>query len=246
MNKIKAIIVDDELSARENLSYLIKNFCTDIVIKDTCCNVDEAVRSINHHCPDVVFLDIEMPRKNGFQLLKEYDEINFQIVFVTAYDQYAIKAFEVSALDYLLKPIDIDRLTEVVAKLKYQTAISSFKSRMEVLSSNQKKVTKISIPYKSDYVILNIDVILCIKADRMYSHISTLEGKKYTAAKKLSYYEELLSENKMFLRVHRSWMINTALIESYSKSEKKLLLKSNVNIPVSKTYKESLEDKLGM
>jgi len=246
MNKINAILIDDELSARENLTYLMTNFCSEIHIQDICSHVDQAVLAIKKQQPDVVFLDIEMPQKNGFQLLKEFEEINFQIVFITAYDQYAIKAFEVSALDYLLKPIDIDRLVEVVQKVKEQQLLKSFQPRLQVFSENTKKVTKISVPYKSDYAILDIDQIVCIKADRMYSHIFYAKGKQYTASKKLSYYEELLSENTMFLRVHRSWIINTALIESYSKSDKELLLKSNVNIPVSKTYKDSLEYKLGM
>lgn len=244
MNKTKAIIVDDELSARENLNYLIENFCPDISIVDTCCNVNEAVISITKLKPEVVFLDIEMPQKNGFQLLKEFSEINFQIIFITAYDQYAIKAFEVSALDYLLKPIDIDRLLEVVAKIKDRLTIENFKHRIEALSANQKIITKISIPYKSDYVILDINTIICIEADRMYSYIYTLEGKKYTASKKLNYYEELFFENSNFQRVHRSWVVNIEHIATYSKSNKELSILDN-KIPVSKTYKEEIENLLG-
>ncbi|MGY5351462.1 LytR/AlgR family response regulator transcription factor [Wenyingzhuangia sp. IMCC45533] len=244
MKKIKAIIVDDELSARENLVYLLNNFCTDIVPVDTCCNVDEAIMSIDKNQPDVVFLDIEMPQKNGFQLLKEFSDINFQIVFVTAYDQYAIKAFEVSALDYLLKPVDIDRLVETENKIKQQHTIHNFKSRIDTFKANRKKVTKISIPYKSDYVIINVDDIICIEADRMYSHIYLKEGKKYTAAKKLSYYEELFFEISNFNRVHRSWIANLSEVTSYSVANKKIHL-DTIEIPVSKTYKGVVELYLG-
>ncbi|NIJ44778.1 two-component system LytT family response regulator [Wenyingzhuangia heitensis] len=240
MKKTKAIIVDDELSARENLNYLIENFCPDITVVNTCCNVNEAVVSIKKLKPDVVFLDIEMPQKNGFQLIKEFDEINFQIVFITAYDQYAIKAFEVSALDYLLKPIDIDRLLEVTTKLKNQLGLLGFQKRLKTLSSNQKKLSKISIPYKSDYVIINVDDILYIEADRMYSHIYTHQGKKYTASKKLSHYEELFFENCNFKRIHRSWLANLDKVTSYSKSDKNLII-NNKEIPVGKTYKEQTE-----
>lgn len=244
MNKIKAIVIDDELSARENLSYLLEHFCPEIILIDTCCSVDEGILSIDKNKPDVVFLDIEMPQKNGFQLLKNYNKIDFQIVFITAYDQYAIKAFEVSALDYLLKPIDIDRLLEVVVKLKEQLVISSFQERIAVFTKNNKKLSKISIPYKSDYVILNISDILYIEADRMYSHIYTLDGKRYTASKKLSYYEELFFENSRLQRVHRSWIANITYITIYSKLNRELNI-GDKKIPVSKRYKEQIENLLG-
>ncbi len=244
MSKIKVIIVDDELSARENLSYLIEDFCPEITIIDTCCNVEEALLSIDKNNPDVVFLDIEMPQKNGFQLLKECDNFDFQIVFITAYDQYAIKAFEVSALDYLLKPIDIDRLIETVDKIKNQQVIASFQDRMTAFSENKQKLSKISIPYKSDYVVLNIDDIICIEADRMYSYIHTLDGEKYIASKNLNYYEELFFETQNLKRVHRSWVANLSKVDSYSLTSRKIHI-NDKEIPVSKTYKDDVELFLG-
>lgn len=243
MNKINVIIVDDELSARENLSYLLANFCPDICVIDVCNNVDQAVVSINKQKPDVVFLDIEMPQKNGFQLLKEFPKIDFQIVFITAYDEYAVKAFEVSAIDYLLKPIDIDRLVESVNKIKSRVNLIGFQSRIEALSINKKEISRISIPYKSDYVIIHIDDICYIEADRMYSHIYTIEGKKYTASKKLSYYEDLFLDIKKFNRIHRSWLVNLDLVTSYSKADKKVLV-CNKEVPVGKTYKAQTESYL--
>lgn len=246
MQKIKAIIVDDEPSARENLSYLLQNFCSEIKVLTTCCNVEQGVKSINEHQPDVVFLDIEMPQKNGFSLLKEFPDINFQIIFVTAYDHYAIKAFEVSAFDYLLKPIDIDRLLEVAEKLKQQQEVATIRLKMELLLANQQKIHKISIPYKSDYVVFDVNELVCIKADRMYSCLYLLNGKEYTASKKLSYYEDLLIGHSNFLRVHRSWFINLSYLEQYSKANKEITLKNTMVLPVSKTYKEGLEIKLGV
>lgn len=240
MNKIRAIIVDDELSARENLSYLINNFCSDISIVDICNSVDTGVLSIKKHKPDVVFLDIEMPQKNGFQLLKEFPNINFQVIFITAYDEYAVKAFEVSAIDYLLKPVDIDRLVEAANKIKNKLNVVGLQTRIDTLTENKKQISRISIPYKSDYVIINIDDIIYIEADRMYSHIYTESGKKYTASKKLSYYESLFSETKKLKRIHRSWLVNLDKAEFYSKAEKKVVIK-NKNIPVGKTYKEDTE-----
>lgn len=243
MNKIKAVVVDDEINARENLQYLLKEFCKEIEVVSEASNVDEAVKVIEKNKPQIVFLDIEMPQKNGFQLLNEFPEINFQIIFVTAYDMYAIKAFEVAAIDYLLKPIDIDRLKESVNKAKkiIDQNINTSLSRLELLKENKKEVKRIAIPYKSDYAILNIEDVLCIEADRMYSVIYTNKSKKYTVAKKLSYYEKLLCENGNFIRIHRSWIVNTNEIDIYSKKEKEVTLNNQTKISVSKTYKESFE-----
>lgn len=241
MNKLSAILVDDEINARENLRYLLNDFCKNIDILDEASNVDEAVKSIKKHQPQIVFLDIEMPQKNGFQLLEEFDEINFHVIFVTAYDSYAIKAFQVTAIDYLLKPIDISLLEKAIKKVEKHIENNTQGSRINLLQENKKKITKIAIPYKSDYAIVNINNILCVEADRMYSIIYTVKGKEFVVAKKLNYYESLFSSEEMFIRVHRSWIVNTNHINTYSKKEKEIKLDSELKIPVSKSYKESFE-----
>ncbi|PQJ72011.1 LytR/AlgR family response regulator transcription factor [Polaribacter butkevichii] len=241
MNTLNAIIIDDEVNARENLRYLITEFCKNISIISEAKNVDEGVLLIKEHQPQLVFLDIEMPQKNGFHLLEAFDEIDFQIIFVTAYDQYAIKAFQVAALDYLLKPIDIERLQNAVEKASNLIATGGVNNRFNLLKNNRQKVKKIAIPYKSDYVILDLKNIFCIEADRMYAILYTEKGKKYVAAKKLSYYENLLCEENEFLRIHRSWIINSNAIKMYSKKEKCIQLKNDIKIPVSKSYKEEFE-----
>ncbi|WP_299109310.1 LytTR family DNA-binding domain-containing protein [uncultured Tenacibaculum sp.] len=242
MSKIKAIVVDDEANARENLRFLLNEFCKEVEVVSETSNVDEATKEIKKHKPELVFLDIEMPQKNGFQLLEEFSTIDFQVVFVTAYDKYAIRAFEVAALDYLLKPVDIERLQEAVKKVKKAIKVASFdQSKIEVLKANKKEIKKIAIPYKSDYAILDINDVLCIEADRMYSNLYTRDGKKYIIAKKLSHYENLLCKEKDFFRIHRSWIINLNRIEIYSKKEKEVTLDTNYKVPVSKSYKESFE-----
>lgn len=242
MSKIKAIIVDDELNARENLRYLLNEFCKDVEIISEASNVDDAVVEINKHTPNLVFLDIEMPRKNGFQLLEEFTSIDFQIIFVTAYDMYAIKAFEVAALDYLLKPVAIERLQASVKKVeKTIEDAKTTQAHLEVLKQNKKNLQKIAIPYKTDYVILDINDVLCIEADRMYSVVYTRSQKKYMVAKKLSYYENLLCNEKEFIRLHRSWIVNLNKIETYSKKEKEVKLETDFKVPVSKSYKENFE-----
>ncbi|WP_299061817.1 LytTR family DNA-binding domain-containing protein [uncultured Polaribacter sp.] len=244
MEAINAIVIDDEINARENLGYLLNEFCKNITVIDEAKNVDDAVVKIKKHKPQLIFLDIEMPQKNGFQLLNSFTEINFQIIFVTAYDKYAVKAFEVAALDYLLKPIDIEKLIKAVERATIAIKNKIENSRLTLLKENKKTVKRIAIPYKSDYVILNVLDIFCIEADRMYSIIHKKSGKKYIASKKLSYYEDLLCNDGIFKRVHRSWVVNTNKIEMYSKKDRTILLENQFNIPVSKSYKDSFEKTL--
>lgn len=242
MENINAIIVDDELNARENLRYLLLEFCKQVTIVAEVSNVDDAVVAINKHNPQLVFLDIEMPRKNGFQLLEEFSEINFQIIFITAYDMYALKAFEVAAVDYLLKPIAINRLKEAVTKVHTLIAKpNTSNNKLAVLKENKKSLKKIAIPYKTDYVILDAADVLCIEADRMYSVLHTTKNKKYVVAKKLSYYENLLCDGGNFIRLHRSWIVNLNKINVYSKRDKEVVLESEFKVPISKSNKENFE-----
>lgn len=207
--------------------------------------VTDAVNQIKLLEPDVVFLDIEMPQQNGFTLFKYFNDINFNVVFVTAYNNFAIKAFRVSAVDYLLKPIDIERLLEAEKKIvKHQR----FNQNFEVLQQNLKtaELKTIAIPYKNDFAIVKINDIMCIQASRVYSNLIVYNTEKkiekvYTYSKTLGYFEETLPNNQ-FVRVHRSWIINFNYIKFYSKKENTITLENKQQIPVSKTYKEALEN----
>ncbi|WP_299680922.1 LytTR family DNA-binding domain-containing protein [uncultured Tenacibaculum sp.] len=241
MNKVKAILVDDELNARENLRYLLGDFCSEVEIVGEASNIDDAVILIEKEIPDLVFLDIEMPEKNGFQIFNEFEEINFQVIFITAYDQYAIKAFQVAAIDYLLKPVEVSLLQNAVKKAKEFINQKKSDTRISVLKENKKKLKKIAIPYKNDYAIIDTKDIICIQADRMYSIIYTIQNKEYIASKKLNYYENLFENEVSFTRVHRSWIVNTDHVIIYSKRERQLKLSLEKLIPVSKGYKESFE-----
>lgn len=242
--KLKAIIVDDEQSARDNLRYLTEKHCEKIEIVAEADKVISAVESIKAHKPDLVFLDIEMPKQNGFELFNYFDELTFHVVFVTAYNNYAVKAFEVSAVDYLLKPIDIDRLKEAENKVLKQTTLNQ---NFEVLEKNiqASEIKNIAIPYKSDFIIVKIENIVCIQANRAYSNLTVLNTNKnlkktYTYAKKLAYFEEHLPK-KQFIRIHRSWLVNLNFIQSYSKKENMITLDNGQELPISKTYKEVFE-----
>jgi len=248
MNNIKAILVDDEQNARDNLTFLLNDFCKNVTIVAKAENVAQAIQLIDLHNPDLIFLDIEMPNKNGFDLINHYDNVNFCVIFVTAYDRYAIKAFDVSAVDYLLKPIDVDRLQESVTKVIQNLVFKKVNKRIQALKENTKnKVIKhISIPYKNDYVVVPIEKIAAIEANRMYS-LFHLNGKKttYLYAKKLSFFEQLLGDNSSFHRVHRSWIVNTNEISTYSKKEATIKLKNDIQIPVSKSHKATFEKIIG-
>lgn len=251
-NPLTAIIVDDEINARENLQILIDSFCESVKIVGEAKHVDEAIILIENQKPQLVFLDIEMPQKNGFELLYYFKEIPFHVVFVTAYDSYAIKAFEVSAVDYLLKPIEIDRLKAAIKKVVAQEEQLHLASRYHSLKENieSQDIKTIYVPYKSDYAIIDVATILYIQANRMYSNIcvfdpKTQQQKVYVYAKKLSYFEELFKNNPSFARTHRSWMVNTKHIQSYSKKNQLVTLIEDIEIPVSKSGKNALEILLG-
>jgi two-component system LytT family response regulator len=241
MIKIKALLVDDEFGARENLKYLLETFCKQIEVVATATNVDAAIVEINKHNPEVVFLDIEMPQKNGFHLLKSFLSINFQVIFVTAYDNFAVSAFEVSAIDYLLKPIDIKRLISAVEKVTKTLSNETSNERLKLLQENSKELTKIVIPHKNTNIIVNITDIICIEADRMYSIIYTIDHNSYVIAKKLNYYETLLCSGNDYIRTHRSWIVKVSFIQEYSKKLKKLKLKNQIEIPVGATHKEKIQ-----
>lgn len=241
---LRALIIDDEENARDNLQYLIQRHCTAITVIAEAHKIDAAIEKIKQFQPDLVFLDIEMPQKNGFELFKHFEKLNFHIVFVTAYNHYAVKAFEVSAVDYLLKPIDVQRLKEAEQKLLKQTQLNqNFQILKDNLETPEPK--HITIPYKTDSAVVKIKDIIHIQANRAYSKISVFNSDKqtkteYTYAKKLVYFEENLPK-QLFVRVHRSWVINFNFITSYSRKDNLITLINKQQIPISKSYKENFE-----
>lgn len=235
MEKIKALLVDDEQKAINNLTILLDEFCKNVQVIGTARSVDEAVSLIEHQKPDVVFLDIEMPEKSGFDLFKETNE-QFQTIFVTAYNEYAVKAFEVSAVDYLLKPVNINRLQQAVNKIQKKQFgnIANIKSLHENLSTN--KLKQISVPYKDVYKNLIIDNIVCIEAKTAYSKIYYSKNnqiKEFLYSKNLTYFEKILADNTIFFRTHRSWIVNGNEVQHFSKKELTVTI-GGFTIPISR------------
>lgn len=243
MDKIKAILVDDEESARDVLENLLLRFCPEVQLLNKCSNVLQAVDAIKAEEPDLVFLDIEMPNYAGYEIVKFFENINFEIIFVTAYDKYALRAFEVSAVDYLLKPIDIDRLKSAVSRVKARVDLKQNAERLSLLSKTlqSKEVKNILVSEKGYQQVIAVDSIIAIEAQESYCYIHTSE-KKYTVSKNLKHFETIFSDNPDFIRVHKSWLIAKKHILNYSKSDLSISLTNGLIAKLSKYKKAEFED----
>lgn len=242
MKKIKAILVDDEESARDVLENLLLRFCPEIELLAKCNNVEDAVSSIKIHNPEVVFLDIEMPNYRGYELVNFFTDINFEIIFVTAYDHYAIKAFEVSAIDYLLKPIEIDRLKESVSRVatKFDKQENLIKMTHLQQALKNDALASILISKNGNQHVVLLKDIVAIEAKESYSCVQTTK-EKYIISRNLKNLERLLNGNSNFIRTHKSWIINMDYIIKYSKADLTIKLASDVNAKLSKYRKVEFE-----
>lgn len=234
---IRAIVIDDEAKARRVLSNILDKYCPDVEVVAICEDVLTGVEKIKALEPDVVFLDIEMPQYSGFELLGFFDgDVTFEVVFVTAYNEYALKAFEVSAVDYLLKPVRIDKLESAIVKLKQRLTAKNMHLRLEALKSNlqEEKVQKIVIPTASGALMLKVEDIVCVDADGSYSELRTVKYDKRVVSKNLKYFSQFLTERDGFYRVHRSHIVNIHFIKGYNKHAGVITLENDHTIKVSR------------
>lgn len=239
-----AIIIDDEQRARVSLRYLLNEYCPDIEILEECENLSSGVKAIIKHKPNLVFLDIEMPGHSGLELLDFFDEddIKFQIIFTTAYNEFAIKAFKLSAVDYLLKPIDEVLLQEAV---KRATKINQKKQNYEVLKDNilSKSLNKIAIPSGSSLLFIETKNILYIKGDGSYTVVVLKNGTKHTVSRNLKNFEETIDDQPELLRIHKSYIVNANEIISYTKSEGgSIELTNKEHLPITADKVEKIID----
>ena len=236
MSKINAIIVDDERRARNVLTSLLERCCPEINILAECSNVPDAVEEINRSHPDVVFLDVQMPNYAGYEIVNFFDKIDFEIVFVTAYDHYAIKAFELSAIDYLIKPINRLRLVEAVDKLKAklvkQKQLNDYSILLE--SMQEKEFKQIVIPELGDRRVLELKTVVAIEADGAYSKVHLIKGLPITVSKTLKYFESVLPEDVEFFRSHRGWIINLKHLKNFNKTSGIVSLGENIAAKISR------------
>lgn len=241
---IKTIIVDDEYNAREFLEKLLNRYLPNqFLVLDKCESVDDGIIAIEKHEPELVFLDIEMPNKNGFQLLKEIENRKFDVIFTTAYSEYAIKAIKENALDYLLKPINYIDLLETVKRykltLKNKTKDDNLKMLLNQIDSGDTNFNKIALPTESGYEIVNPNKILYCKADSNYCSVTFVNGKKIILSKTLKYIDELLPKTN-FHRIHKSYLVNLNHVVRFNKTvELYVELNSGEQLPISSRKKES-------
>lgn len=240
MKKIRTIIVDDEESARNILFNLLQPYREEIEVIEQCDNVESAVECIRRMQPDLVFLDIEMPNYSGLELVNFFDEIHFDIIFVTAYHQFALKAFEISAFDYLLKPIEIQRLDLAIKKYiaKSSKLLEALNYKVLKESLTQNNITKLIVSQQGIQKAVLLSDIIAIQANEAYSTIYDINGQQYTMSKNLKYFEQQFADNREFFRVHKSWMVNHHYIQNYSNADYSIFLSLNLEAKLSK-YKKA-------
>jgi len=232
------IIIDDEKNARETLEKIIERyFITKIKVLHSACSVKEGVFAINKCNPDIVFLDIEMPEENGFKLFEYFDIINFEVIFTTAYKQYAIDAIKFSALDYLLKPINYIDLRDVLTRLEKKQKKSSNTAQIEAFLSNINNepgnFNKIALPTLDGFQLQKVSNIVYCQAEENYTKIFTNRNEAILVARTLKNIEEMLPA-EIFFRIHKSYLVNMNYIKSYSKIDGyKLTLENGVTLDVA-------------
>jgi two-component system LytT family response regulator len=244
----KGIIVDDELKSRESLKKMLETFCEDVEVAALCQNVDEGLEAIAKHQPDVVFLDIQMQRETGFDLLTRLPEIDFEVIFTTAHSEYAIKAIKFSAIDYLLKPIDVEELRAAILKVKNKQN-GNITERLEHLLKNIKSGTsenfKLALPTAEGLTFIKTSEILYCKASGNYTEIFMHDGKKYLVSRQLKEYDDLLSDHDFF-RIHHSFLININYIKNYVRGEGGyVVMNDNASLDVSRRKKDAFLERIG-
>lgn len=238
---MKAIIVDDEPKSSETLKTLLHDFCKNVEVVAACQTIAEAAAAIAKHTPDVVFLDINLRGENGFDLLNKISSIDFEIVFATAYSEYAIKAFKFSAIDYLLKPIDIEELRNTIAKierkqLRHQT--EKYKQLLENLKPTNEKNYKLALPSVKGLTFVKTDEIVYCEADSNYTTFYLSNGEKIIVSQTLKEYDEMLTPHRFF-RIHHSYLVNMNAITHYLKGDGGQVVMSNgTTLDVAKRRKE--------
>lgn len=245
---ITAIIVDDEEKARNMLQMLLTEHCPQVTVLAQCKNVPEAVEAIKEQKPQLVFLDVDMPQYSGFQLLDFFKEVNFEIIFITAFSEYALQAFRVSAIDFLLKPIDIDYLVQSVNKVAGKKQAATYNQQLNLIrdSYSQKPLQNMAISTSDSIEFVKLEDVVMLQAARAYTNIILVDGTQIIASKNIKEFEETLAPAANFFRAHRSNIINLKHVLRYNKSEGGSIEMANgLQVPLSKDVKEVFLQKMG-
>jgi two-component system LytT family response regulator len=249
MEKLKVILVDDELAARNVLKNLLNRCDADIEIVSSCSDIPEAVSSIKALNPDLVFLDVQMPNYAGYEIVNFFDELTFEIIFVTAYDQFAIKAFEINAIDYIVKPVERNRLDAAIKKakikLKQKNQIEHY--RLLLNSIQGKELGKIVVSELSEGQVskrvIQVQEIIAIEANGAYSKVHLENETPFLISRNLKYFESLLPEDGPFLRSHRSWILNLEHVLKFNPRFGDVKMTKGVAAKVSKSQFGTFEER---
>lgn len=241
---IKVIIIDDEERGQRVLKNLITTFFDDLQIVAVCSNIPDAVIQINQLEPDVVFCDIEMPQYSGLELLSFFKEVNFELIFATGHSEYAIQAFEMSAIDYLLKPIELDKLELAIKKLRQKIEVTTMYERLQVLKSNltENIIQNIALPIAEGLVFVETKKIILIEADGAYTKIWQIDTKPILISKSIKFFQKLIENHVQFYKIHRSSIVNVNYVQKYSKKEGYLMLPNSITTKIARDKKKAFEE----
>lgn len=245
---IKAILIDDEVHCLDTLNILLHDYCSEVEVVTKCVSAKKGLEAIERFTPDLVFLDIEMPSMNGFELLEQFVSIPFAVIFTTSYDQYAIKAIRFSALDYLLKPVDPKELVAAIHKVQMRNhppTTEQFRMLMDQIQHKEKNFTKIAVPTAEGFELIPADDVIRCEADDNYTHLYLKNKTMIVACRTLKEMEEQFQDFISFIRVHHSYLVNLNEVNRYIRGEGGYLVMSDgTTVNVSRSRKELLLKKL--
>jgi two-component system LytT family response regulator len=246
MKTVKALIVEDEEKSRKTLAKMLHDYCSDVSLLGECGNVNDAIKLIDSTKPDVVFLDIELPGRNGFELIEHYDNLSFEVIFTTAYNNYAIKAFKMSAIDYILKPIDLDELRCALDKVREKRELEQKSEQLNVLKENIQNVfEKISLPTMEGLIFVDLEDIIRCEAQNNYTKFYLANKENHLVSKTLKFYEGLLSDFNFF-RINRGDIINLKYIKMLQRGKKlKIVLTDGTSLQLTDSRKEEFLETIG-
>jgi two-component system, LytTR family, response regulator len=243
---LKAVLIDDDERNLNALSEKLIKHCPQVTILEKCDTGDKGIKAIDEYKPDLVFLDIEMPVMNGFLMLQQLSYKNFELIFVTAYNHYAIQAIKYSALDYLVKPVEIEELKQAVSRAEKKRKEISANPQIELLLEHfhKKERQRLAIPTSEGMQFININDIIYLEASINYTNIYLIK-QKFLVSKNLKEFEDLLPPN-IFLRIHHSYIVNKNFVEKYIRGDGgQVVLQNGVSLDVSKRKKADFLQAIG-
>lgn len=239
--KIKTIVVDDEKPSRNALSNYLRGYCPNVQIVAECNSAKNAFKAISEHQPQLVFLDVEMPKGSGFDLLRMFESVHFKVIFITAFSNYAVQAFRYSATDFLLKPVKISELTEAVNKVQHELEIKdsylTVKTLLENLTGQASANGNLVISDSKGFTVLKTSDIIYCEADGYCTRFYMAGKTKICSSRNLKFYEELLPTNQ-FIRAHHSYIVNLQHVKGYSHQEE-ILMSDGLKCPLSSGNKHT-------